>query len=112
MAKIYDISARITNELPTMKISDDLIVTVNNRKNTVLNVLAMTKEAEKKREEENDAEADFKMMQKALSMLIGAKNAKAVDDMDLPVNEYAYLFKAVMAAAQGEEPEDMDNPTP
>ena len=32
MAKIYDISARITNELPTMKISDDLIVTVNNRK--------------------------------------------------------------------------------
>lgn len=112
MAKIYDISARITNELPTMKISDDLVFTVNNRKNTVLNVLAMTKEAEKKREEEDDAEADFKMMQKALSLLIGEKNAKAVDDMDLPVNEYTYLFQAVMAAAQGTEIEDLDNPTP
>ena len=31
MAKFYDISAKITNELPTLKITDELVVTVNKR---------------------------------------------------------------------------------
>lgn len=51
MAKFYDISAKITNELPTLKITDELVVTVNNRKNTILNVQAMVAETEKKTEE-------------------------------------------------------------
>lgn len=48
MAKFYDISAKITNELPTLKITDELVVTVNNRKNTILNVQAMVAETEKR----------------------------------------------------------------
>ena len=35
MSNIIDISSRITNQLPMVKITDDIIVTVNNRKNTV-----------------------------------------------------------------------------
>ena len=42
MSNIIDISSRITNELPMVKITDDIIVTVNNRKNTV-NIEAMAK---------------------------------------------------------------------
>ena len=45
--KVIDISMKITNQLPMVRITDDLVVTVNNRKNTILNVQAMGAEAEK-----------------------------------------------------------------
>lgn len=114
MAKNYDISMKITNELPTLKITDEIIVTVNNRKNTVLNVQAMVAEAERKAKntegEEQNPEDEFAMMQKALEMLIGVKNAQAIDEMDLPVNEYSEVFRAVMMVAQGKEPGDTETP--
>ena len=31
--KVIDISMKITNQLPMVRITDDLVVTVNNRKN-------------------------------------------------------------------------------
>lgn len=34
--KVIDISMKITNQLPMVRITDDLVVTVNNRKNTIL----------------------------------------------------------------------------
>lgn len=114
MAKIYDISMKITNELPTLKITDEIIAIVNNRKNTVLNVQAMVAETERKAKntegEEQNTEDEFAMMQKALEMLIGAKNAQAIDDMNLPVNEYSEVFRAVMMVAQGKEPGDTETP--
>ena len=36
--KVIDISMKITNQLPMIRITDDLVVTVNNRKNTILKV--------------------------------------------------------------------------
>lgn len=50
---MIDISKKITNELPVIKISENLIVSVNNRKSNVLTVQAMIAEsenAEKKRQ--------------------------------------------------------------
>ena len=46
--KVIDISMKITNQLPMIRITDDLVVTVNNRKNTILKVQAMAAESEKK----------------------------------------------------------------
>ena len=48
MSKIYDISMYITNELPRLCIADGLIVTVNNRKSTILLVQAMINETDRK----------------------------------------------------------------
>lgn len=111
MAKIYDISMKITNELPALKITEDIVATVNNRKNTVLNVLAMVNETErKKKDNEQNAEDDFVMMQKALEMLIGKKHAQEIDAMDLPIDEYSEIFRAVMQVAQGKEPGEEDTP--
>lgn len=113
MAKMYDITSKITNDLPVVKISDELICTVNNRKNNILNVQAMIREAERKEDEENkdsDGTEEIRMMDKALELLIGKKHTKAINDMDLPVTEYSYVFKAVMAAAQGRELEENETP--
>lgn len=103
MAKYYDITAKITNELPTVKITDDLICTVNNRKSVILNIQAMAAEKERKSKETDDDSNSYQMIEKALEMLIGKKNAEALEKMDLPLTEYMAVYEAIMAAAQGEE---------
>lgn len=105
MAKIYDISMKITNELPKMQITDDLIVTVNNRHSTILNIQAMLMEAEKN----DDTEA--MTMDKALTLLIGQKSTEKINAMDLPINEYKTVYEAVMKVAQGIDIESEDTPT-
>lgn len=113
-AKIYDISTFITNELPKMVITNDIIVTVNNRKSTVMNVQAMIMEFEKKASEQEmgQAEADTKMMEKTLQMLIGESNAKKIEELDLPLPEYKKIFETIMAAAQGVNPDELNKNTP
>lgn len=114
MAKMYDISMKITNELPVLKITEDIVATVNNRKKTILNVMAMVNETEKKKKDvsanEQNTEEDFNMMQKALEMLIGEKHVKELEEMNLPVDEYSEVFSAVMQVAQGKEPGEENTP--
>ena len=95
MAQIYDISMKITNELPKLVITQDLIVTVNNRKSTILNIQAMVQEAEKKGTDE------IVFMDKALGMLIGEKNAEEINKMDLPLPEYKEVYQTIMSVATG-----------
>lgn len=108
MAKMYDISMMVTNELPIIKITDDIVVTVNNRKSTILNIQAMALEAERKANNEPDSiedNAEFKQMQKALAMLVGQDNAEKIDALDLPIDEYKKVYESIMKVAQGMEPE-------
>lgn len=106
MAQIYDISMKITNELPCIKITDDLVVTVNNRKSTILNIQAMQKQMEleeKKAAESGEVREDDGMnfMTKSLEQLIGAKNVKEIEAIDLPLPEYKEVFQTVMSVATG-----------
>jgi len=107
---LFDISQRITNELPVLRITKDIICTVNNRKSNVLKVYAMAKEIEKKNGQEGGEKDEFAIMQKSLEMLIGVKEAKAIEEMDLPITEYRDIFQAVMAASQGKTLEGLDTP--
>jgi hypothetical protein len=106
MAQIIDITKRITNELPMVKITDDIVVTVNNRKNTILNMQAMVQEVQKKSKDGTFDEVG--LMTKSLEMLIGAKATKEVEDMDLPLPEYKTVYQAVMAAATGSTLEEVE----
>ena len=105
MAKLYDISAKITNELPTMKITDELIVTINNRKNNILGIQAMIKETEKKVKGSGEDVDDMDIMNKALKLLVGEKNTDEINNLDLPINEYKYVYSSIMKLAQGIEPD-------
>lgn len=100
MGNIIDISAKITNQLPVVKITDELVVTVNNRKSVVLNVQLLVKEVEAKAQKgESVDDNDFR--DKALTMLIGEKNVKTLNEMDLPTPEYKMVFDTIMGAATG-----------
>lgn len=100
MGQMIDISSKITNQLPVVKITDEIVVTVNNRKSTILNVRAMVNENEiKVKKGAEVSETEF--MSKGLSMLIGEKNANAIEEMDLPLPEYKEVFNTIMAVAGG-----------
>lgn len=94
---MIDISAKITNKLPAVKISDDLIITVNNRKSNMLAVRAMVTESQKV--EENGGETDeLKLMDSVLRTLTNAKTVDEINKLDLPLPEYKMIFNAVQAA--------------
>lgn len=96
MAQIIDISQKITNQLPIVKLTDDIVVTVNNRKSTVLNAMAVYDEMNKKGEE-NDASS----ITEILTMLIGEKNTDVIEALDLPLPEYTLVFETILDVATG-----------
>lgn len=101
MGQIIDITSKITNQLPVVKITDEIVVSVNNRKSTILNIQAMVQEQEKKAKNDDGQYNEMSFMAKVLSMLIGEKNAAAIDKMDLPFPEYKEVYNALMGAATG-----------
>lgn len=120
MAQVIDISSKITNELPMVKITDDLIVTVNNRHKNVMSMRCMINEMERKEEEKKkEAEAsgetyvseydEFAFMDKALTILIDAKRVNEIKDLDLPLPEFKIVYNAILSAALGTD-YDMDTP--
>ena len=102
MSNIIDISGKITNQLPVVKISDEIIVTVNNRKSTILNMQLMIKEAENKSKKNGGEYDEIAFMDKCLTMLIGQKLSDAINALDLPLPEYKLVYQWIMAAATGQ----------
>lgn len=94
--KVIDISMKITNQLPVIRITDDIMVTVNNRKSTILNIKAMAKEAENKKDTD-----DMAFMIKGLEMLIGKDASDKIEALDLPIPEYKEMYNAIMQVAMG-----------
>lgn len=108
MAQIIDITGRITNELPIVRVTDNLVITVNNRKNTIMNMQAMISETQRKAAENDGTFDELKMMRVIMDMLIGKKAADEVEALDLPFPEYKLVYQAVMAAATGNSMEDVE----
>lgn len=106
MSKVYDISSKITNSRPTIKITDDIICEVNNRKSTILSMRAMYNEAEKKKIKESE------IIEQALVILLGKDNAAKIEQLDLPFKEYLEVYHSVVALAQGEDPTEKQESTP
>ena len=94
--KVIDISMKITNQLPMLRITEDLVVTVNNRKSTILNIQAMAQEAESKENKD-----DMAFMIKGLEMLVGKDASDKIEALDLPIPEYKEMYNAIMQVAMG-----------
>lgn len=94
--KVIDISMKITNQLPMIRITEDLVVTVNNRKSTILNIQAMAQEAENKENKD-----DMAFMIKGLEMLVGKDASDKIEALDLPIPEYKEMYNTIMQVAMG-----------
>lgn len=108
MGKMIDISSRITNQEPVVKITDEIIVTVNNRKQTMLNIQAMLREYEKKAEKDAKKYSEIAFIEKAMQMLIGSANAEKIEELNLPVPEYKLIYNTIMETVSAE----VDGETP
>ena len=96
MAKVYDLTGKISNEKPIIKIGDKEFKVNDNHKTVIL----VQAELEKKSETEA---IDF-----VIEKLLGAEAAKEIDAMNLSFANTKTLFLAVMAAASGEELETIE----
>lgn len=106
MGKMIDISSKITNQEPVVKITDDIIVTVNNRKQTMLNIQAMLREYEKKAEKDAEKYSEIVFIEKAMQMLVGTTNAKKIEELNLPVPEYKLIYNTIMETVSAEVDEE------
>jgi hypothetical protein len=94
MSKIIDISAKLTNERPKLKLAEDKIYEIDDRKNTIILLNQKIQDTDV-----NDINAIDEM----ISVVLGKEAAKEIDEMNLSISAYQSIMIAIMAAVTGED---------
>lgn len=94
MGKIIDISSKLTNEKPMLKLTEDKIYEIDDRKNTILLLNQKMQSSDL-----NDLSAIDEMIE----VVLGKEAAKDIDNMNLSISAYQSIMIAIMAAVTGEE---------
>lgn len=94
MNKTIDITKYLTNERPTIKLAEDKVYEVDDRKNTVLLL--------NKKMESADLN-DLEFIDEIFELLLGKEARKEIDEMDLSFSAYQTILVAAMAAVLGED---------
>lgn len=94
MSKIIDISAKLTNERPKLKLAEDKIYEIDDRKNTIILLNQKIQGTDV-----NDINAIDEM----ISVVLGKEAAKEIDEMNLSIAAYQSIMIAIMAAVTGED---------
>lgn len=94
MSKIIDISAKLTNERPQLKLAEDKIYDIDDRKNTIILLNQKMQGSDI-----NDLDAIDEM----IAVVLGEEAAKEINEMNLPMAAYNSIMIAIMAAVTGEE---------
>lgn len=84
MAKTIDITGKLTNERPVLKLGEGLEFEVDNSKNTVLSL--------------DEAGG----IEKSMELLLGKEAVKKIEALNLSFENYLYVFFAACSAATGE----------
>jgi len=99
MSKIIDISAKLTDERPKIKIAEDKIYEIDDRKNTIL----------KMNQKMQSADTDnIEFIDEMIEMLLGKEAAKEIDEMDMSFSNYQAIMIAIIAAIQEIEFEEAE----
>lgn len=94
MSKIIDISGKLTNKRPQLKLSEDKVYDIDDRKNTVILLNQKLKSS--------DVD-DIEAMDEMIKIVLGEDAAKEIDEMELNVMSYQVIMIAIMAAMTGED---------
>lgn len=99
MSKCIDISSKLTNEKPVIKIAEGKEYEIDNSKNTMMKVNQIfTKEGQN----------EIAMMDNAIEMLLGKKAFKEINEMNLSVSSYKTIFTAIMAGVSDQTYEEAE----
>ncbi|BFH16502.1 hypothetical protein J6TS7_31070 [Paenibacillus dendritiformis] len=91
MAKTIDITSRLTNERPVLKLGEGKEYPIDNRKNTVLAIQAKM-----------DA-GDGSNMDEVLEMMLGKEAVKEINESDISFADYQVIFIAALAGAMNQD---------
>lgn len=99
--KVIDLTGKIgLSERPQIKVGD-VMLTVNNSARNMIQVLSIT-----------GADVDPAKVFEATDLLFDAKSKKAIDKMDLSLDDYMTVLEAAMDAIMGGEDAEGEAPTP
>lgn len=99
MGKTIDISARLTNERPTLKLSDDMVYKVNNRKSAILILNQKMKNADLN---------DIEEVDEVLTVLLGKEAVREINEMDPTFAGFQTIMMGAMAAVMDEDLEAVE----
>lgn len=92
MAKTIDITSKLTNERPILKIGDREYP-IDNRKNTVFQIQAKIDEGGE----------GMAYIDEVLEFALGKEAAKEINESDITFEAYQIIFIAALAGALGED---------
>mgnify|MGYP005919116071 CR=1 FL=1 len=87
-----DITSKLSNAKPTLKIAEGMVYEVNNSKN---NILIVDQELKKSNKSEVEV-IDF-----VVEKVLGEKALKEINALDLSIADYKVIFIAIMACVSG-----------
>lgn len=98
MAKLYTIDNKLLTETPELRILDK-VYAVDDRTKTVEKAQQIM---------DNDDIDQSDMMKKLLSLALGAKAAKEIEDANYPFAGYLSIFTKTVAAMLGEDEDEIE----
>lgn len=105
MAKMYTLDNKLLVGSPEIRIGEK-VYPVDDRKKNVEKLLKLFND------ENTNTEDNIKRMDEGLKLALGKENAKEVEDMNLSWAAHQELFKLIMAAVTGEDPETIEERFP
>lgn len=99
MAKTIDISGKLTNERPLLKLGEGKEYPIDNRKNTVLQAQTIMESSEAN---------ELDKAGQVLELLLGKEAADEINASDLTFADYQMVFVATLAGALGEDYETVE----
>lgn len=99
MARVIDISNKLSNEKPLIKLSDEVTVELND---SMKNVLTVMKDLD-------EDMSEVEMINNLSVKLFGKEGKKKIDTMNLSVSSYFTLIKSAMALLLDQDVEVVDN---
>jgi len=94
MVKMIDISAKLTSERPKLKLAEDKVYEIDDRKNTILKLNQKMK---------GGSIEDLAFIDEMIEMTLGKEAAKEINEMDLSMSAYQNIMIAITAAVMGED---------
>lgn len=96
MAKTIDITGKLTNERPILKLGEGKEYRIDNRKNTVLAIQAKMDEG------------DGSNLDEVLELALGKEAVKEINESDISFADYQVILVATLAGAMGEDYEAVE----
>lgn len=95
---MIDISNRLTNQKPKIKLAEGKEYKINNSKNTMLLI----------NQEMQNNKNELEAMDKAVKLALGEEAFKEIESMELSFADYKVLFIGIMAGVSDQSYEDVE----